>query len=124
MINLCALRQLIMDLHNVEDHLKVEVGVTFNEAAILCAIDNGYTEPAAIAKQMNLSPSRTSRLLTSVESKKLINRKNSRVDKRVVHISLSQRGQKVLEQLHACDAKFPAYIEEAILKGTENADEQ
>ncbi|NCD06839.1 MAG: MarR family transcriptional regulator [Spirochaetia bacterium] len=124
MINLCALRQLIMDLHQVEDHLKVDVGVTFNEAAILCAIDTGYTEPAAIAKQMNLSPSRTSRLLTSVEAKKLINRKNSRVDKRVVHISLSQRGQKVLEELHACDAQFPAYIEEAILKGMENADEQ
>lgn len=124
MINLCALRQMIMDLHNVEEHLKVDVGVTFNEAAILCAIDSGYTEPAGIAKQMNLSPSRTSRLLTSVEAKKLINRRNSRSDKRVVHISLSQRGQKVLAQLHSCDAKFPQYIEEAILKGSELIEEQ
>lgn len=123
MINLCALRQMIMDLHSVEEHLKVDVGVTFNEAAILCAINSGYTEPAAIAKEMNLSPSRTSRLLTSVEAKKLINRRNSRTDKRVVHISLSQRGQKVLAQLHACDAKFPPYIEEAIKKGSELADE-
>jgi len=119
MINLCALRQMIMDLHTVEEHLKVDVGVTFNEAAILCAIDSGFTEPAAIAKQMNLSPSRTSRLLTSVEAKKLINRRNSKSDKRVVHISLSQRGQKVLAELHASDAKFPPYIEEAIKKGSE-----
>ncbi len=124
MINLCGLRQLIMDLHEVEDHLKVEVGVTFNEAAILCAIDKGFTEPAIIAKQMKLSPSRTSRLLTSVEMKDLINRKNSRVDKRVVHISLSQRGEKVLSQLRTCEANFPPYVEVAILEAERKAHEE
>ncbi|MCH3916677.1 MAG: MarR family winged helix-turn-helix transcriptional regulator [Spirochaetia bacterium] len=120
MIDLCALRVLLRDLQQVEDHMKKEVGLTFTEASTLCAIEKGNDAPAAIAAAMGLSPSRASRLIMSLENKGMLIRCPSMDDKRVVNLGLTAKGKNVLDKFHHCDTCLPRYIEEALIKGQEN----
>ena len=94
-MDLCALTRLLEDLKNGENYLKDTMGVTFKEAVMLCAIDKGFSEPAKLAKQMNLSPSRASRLISSLEMKNLTTRKTSRV---------------LIDEIHNTVLPFPQYL--------------
>lgn len=116
MIDLCGLRKLQVDLAKCEERMKKEVGLTFVESSSLCSIQTGKDEPAAIAESMDLSPSRTSRIIVALEKKGMIMRCPSIEDRRVVKIGLTPQGKEVLETIHKCDTCLPHYIEEAIDK--------
>ena len=98
-MNLCSLSILLNDLKVTEAYLKNSNGLTFKEATLLCALGCGISEPAKIAKDMNLSPSRTSRLISALEVKELVERNPSPLDKRVVNLVLSEKGNKFLEEI-------------------------
>jgi DNA-binding MarR family transcriptional regulator len=121
MIDLCGLRKLQVDLAKVEERMKKEVGLTFVESSSLCSIQTGRDEPAAIAESMELSPSRTSRIIVALEKKGMIMRCPSIEDRRVVKIGLTPKGKEVLETIHNCDTCLPHYIEEAIDKAVDKA---
>jgi DNA-binding MarR family transcriptional regulator len=113
-MNLCSLSILLHDLKVTEAYLKKSNGLTFKEATLLCALGYGITEPAKIAKDMNLSPSRTSRLISALEAKDLIVRTPSPVDKRVVNLALSEKGHDFLDEIHKTDLPFPDYLQKAL----------
>ena len=109
-MDLCALTRLLEDLKNGENYLKDTMGVTFKEAVMLCAIDKGFSEPAKLAKQMNLSPSRASRLISSLEMKNLTTRKTSSKDKRIIILNLSKKGRVLIDEIHNTVLPFPQYL--------------
>lgn len=113
-MNLCSLSILLNDLKITEAYLKKSNGLTFKEATLLCALGCGISEPAKIAKDMNLSPSRTSRLISALEIKELIVREPSPVDKRVVNLKLSDKGNSFLEEVHRTNLPFPEYLQTAL----------
>lgn len=113
-MDLCSLSVLLDDLKNTEAFFKKNSGLTFKEATLLCALGCGLSEPAKIAKNMNLSPSRTSRLISALEGKDLIVRNSSPVDKRVINLALSKKGHDFLEEIHRTDLPFPNYLQAAL----------
>jgi DNA-binding MarR family transcriptional regulator len=113
-MDLCSLSVLLDDIKNTEAYFKKNSGLTFKEATLLCALGFGYTEPAKIAKNMNLSPSRTSRLISALEAKDLVLRKPSPLDKRVINLALSDKGHNFLDGINKTDLPFPDYLQTAL----------
>jgi DNA-binding MarR family transcriptional regulator len=115
-MDLCSLSQLLDDLKQTEAYLKAKCGLTYKEAAMLCSIEQGNSEPAKLAKSLNLSPSRTSRLISALESKQLTIRKACVDDKRIIKLKLSKSGLEMLDTLHQTELPFPEYIQKTLLE--------
>jgi DNA-binding MarR family transcriptional regulator len=115
-MDLCSLSQLLDDLKHTEAYLKNKCGLTYKEAAMLCSLEQGNSEPAKLAKSLNLSPSRTSRLISALEVKNLTVRESCVEDKRIIKLRLSKKGIDLLEFLHQTELPFPEYIQKALLE--------
>lgn len=119
MVELCGLRNLISDIKNTEDHMKRELKLTINQAAVLCSINEGSSKNVQISKDMGLSISRVSRLIASVELKGFVYRKVEEKDKRSVCFYLTEKGILTLYKLRNCESCLPKYIEQAIKNSKE-----
>jgi len=117
MLDLCGLRKLICDINETENHMKKELGLTVNEASILCVLSDGVHKNTQIARRMNLSVSRVSRLTSAVEKKGFVLRQVEDDDKRGMCFNLTDKGNKALYELKNCKSCLPAYIEKAIKEG-------
>lgn len=115
-MNLCSLSKLLDDLRSAEDYLKKECGLTYKEAEMLCSIDSGFIEPAKLAKKMKLSPSRTSRIISSLEMKKITLREASKADKRIICLKLSKKGKSLLNQIKDTELPIPSYLQDVLDK--------
>ncbi|MDD4082270.1 MAG: MarR family transcriptional regulator [Sphaerochaetaceae bacterium] len=119
MLDLCGLRKLICDINETENHMKRELGLTVNEASILCVLSDGVHKNTQIAKKMNLSVSRVSRLTSAVEKKGFVLREVEDADKRGICFYLTDKGDTALYELNNCKSCLPSYIEKAIKEGVE-----
>ncbi|MBI9096647.1 MAG: MarR family transcriptional regulator [Sphaerochaeta sp.] len=111
MIDLCAIRKLQTSLRAFEKHLKEETGLSFNDALLLCAVNKGVEEPGLLAKELELSPSRLTRILDSLESRDLIKRELSSHDRRSMLITLTQKGKQMVEKYSCSGITLPADLE-------------
>ncbi|MGE4584270.1 MAG: MarR family winged helix-turn-helix transcriptional regulator [Sphaerochaeta sp.] len=107
MIDLCAIRKLQTSLRNLEDQLKKQTGLSFNDALLLCAVNKGIYEPGALAKELELSPSRLTRVLDSLEERNLIKRTLSSADRRSLTISLTEIGNSVVQTYSCSEMNIP-----------------
>lgn len=114
MYDLCDLRKIVLDLRRFEETLKSKTTLTLNEALCLCQICKGTEEPGKLAKEMELSPSRLSRLLDALEKKDLIIRTTSDVDRRVISISIQKKGKIFLQTMRETSIELPSYLQLAI----------
>lgn len=115
-MDLCSLSQLLDDLKQTEAYLKKQCSLTYKEAAMLCSIEKGNCEPAKLAKSLNLSPSRTSRLISALEVKNLTVRESCVEDKRIIKLKLSKKGLDLLKSLHQTELPFPEYIKRTLVE--------
>lgn len=113
-MDLCSLSILLDDLKSAENYLKKECGLTYKEASMLCSIDSGFNEPAKLAKKLNLSPSRTSRLISSLEMKEITVREPSTLDKRIICLQLSDKGNELLKKINETTLPIPLYLQKVI----------
>ena len=111
MIDLCAIRKLQISLRLFEEELKKETGLSFNDALLLCAVNKGVYEPSALAKELELSPSRLTRVLDSLENRKLIIRELSSSDRRSMKVSLSESGREMVENYSCSGITIPLDLE-------------
>lgn len=111
MIDLCAIRKLQTSLRAFEQHLKEETGLSFNDAMLLCAVNKGIVEPGLLAKELELSPSRLTRILDSLESRSLIKRELSPLDRRSMLVTLTEKGRKMVEQYSCSGITIPSDLE-------------
>lgn len=111
MIDLCAIRRLQTSLREFESHLKKETGLSFNDALLLCAVKKGIQEPGLLAKELELSPSRLTRILDSLENRALIVRQLSEQDRRSMLVTLTDQGNEMVEHYSCSEITIPADLE-------------
>ncbi|HOE89074.1 MAG TPA: MarR family transcriptional regulator [Sphaerochaeta sp.] len=107
MLNLCAIRRLQSALRSFEERLKDETGLSFNDALLLCAVEKGIVEPSALAKELDLSPSRLTRVIDSLEGRSLVQRTLSITDRRSLVISLTEAGEELVLAYNCCELQIP-----------------
>ena len=107
MIDLCAIRRLQTSLRSFEEELKSKTGLSFNDALLLCAVNKGVCEPRALAQEPELSPSRLTRVLDSLESRLLIKRTLSDTDRRSLTVSLTEEGATMVHQYSCSEIAIP-----------------
>lgn len=114
MYDLCDLRKLIVDLRHFEEELKASTSLSLNEALCLCQAHKGKQDPGGLADELDLSPSRLSRILDTLEKRCLIERSLATADKRAVVVSLTEEGERLVRQLHCTEIPLPGHLEQAI----------
>jgi len=99
------MRELMKALSDFETQLMENHGVTLNEAMTLCAVGDECITASVISERTGLRPSHTSKVVSSLESKKYVIRKLGKQDKRQMYLSLSTRGKECLSRIkvHAFD---------------------
>ena len=107
MIDLCAIRKLQTSLRSFEDQLKKQTGLSFNDALLLCAVNKGIGEPSALAKELELSPSRLTRILDSLEARGLVERTLSILDRRSLTVALTEKGESIIQNYSCCEICIP-----------------
>ncbi|MFA5571330.1 MAG: MarR family winged helix-turn-helix transcriptional regulator [Sphaerochaetaceae bacterium] len=112
--DLCSMRTLIVELKEVEQYLKKSFDLSLNEALCLCHCDEGHTEPHKISSELELSPSRLSRILESLEQKSVVTRTISPTDRRTIVVKLTDKGTSLVRQLHQSTLPLPSYLTKAI----------
>ena len=111
MIDLCAIRKLQTSLRNFEDQLKQQTGLSFNDALLLCAVNKGICEPSALAKELELSPSRLTRILDSLENRKLVQRTLSIMDRRSLTVALTETGSEMVQTYNCSELNLPSELQ-------------
>lgn len=114
MYDLCDLRRLVLDLREFEESLKEQTGLTLNDALCLCQTGKGNLDPSSLANELQLSPSRLSRILDSLETRGFLTRSISEADRRTILINLTEEGQKMVKTLHCTKISIPHHLEKAI----------
>jgi DNA-binding MarR family transcriptional regulator len=117
MIDMCTIRTLKKSIDHLADNLKDKTGLTMNECFCLCLVADGVKEPSAMAKSLELSPSRITRILDAIESRGLVKRKVSVDDRRSLPVSLTAKGEKTIDLFKKTPLVIPAGIAEAFKKG-------
>lgn|SRR5690554_1304358 len=114
MHSLCEIRQIMVDLRTFEERLREQTSLSLNEALCLCQVRNGMQEPGALARDLELSPSRLSRIFDSLERQRLIQRTLSTTDRRGVKVHLTKQGEAMVEQLHSIQIELPDHLKNAL----------
>lgn len=107
MTDLCSIRRIQNALRRFEQSLREKTGLTLNEAFTLCILTNGIHEPSQIARELDLSPSRLSRVLDTLQDKNLITRTISNEDRRNISVSLTKRGTEFVTKYKTSGIELP-----------------
>ncbi len=110
MYDLCCLREILLDVKQIEETLKRETSLTLNEALCLCQNEKGHTDPSSLAKELSLSPSRMTRILDSLYKGGYIHRRQDEIDRRITHITMTSKGKESVKKLHSLTLDLPDYI--------------
>ncbi|HOF84561.1 MAG TPA: MarR family transcriptional regulator [Treponemataceae bacterium] len=111
MIDLCAIRRIQTALRRFEQSLREQSGLTLNEAFCLCTLKRGVHEPGHIARELELSPSRLSRVLDVLEQRGLITRTISPEDRRNIAVSLTETGTELVEKYQCSSIELPEALQ-------------
>ena len=81
-----------LEMEKMYNKVAAEKGGSLSAGFALLAIDKLGTPVTKIAPRLGLEPNSLSRLLKSMENKKLIYKRKDKVDKRRVYICLTEKG--------------------------------
>ena len=96
---LISLRQIIRATDLYSRQLSKQVGLTAPQLLILQAIRAvGAVSISSLAKEVSLSQATVTTIIDRLEARGLVARHRSTEDKRIVHATLSQEGEKMVEQ--------------------------
>lgn len=107
MLDLCSVRKLQTAIRQFEETLKEETGLSLNDAMCLCSIAQGSREPGQIAKKLELSPSRATRVLDALEGRSLVTRRLSDSDRRSIEVELTDAGKRIVKKYRCADITVP-----------------
>lgn len=112
MKTICVMRDLYKALAQFEMEFDKVYGVTLNEAMVLCSLNEAGKEmtSTAIAERTEMTPSHTSKVISSVENQGLITRSLGKIDKRQMFFSLTKEGKTLVEQLILDKMEIPELI--------------
>lgn len=109
---ICAIKDIYKTLYLFEKSFAENQDMTINEAMILCCLKDGEAKTAgALSDFIGLSNSRISKIITSVENKKLIRRLINPEDKRQMLFSLTREGKSRIEEMKQRELGFDALFD-------------
>lgn len=106
---ICALKDLYKILYQFEKDFHEAHAITLNEAMLLCCLRQDDCKTAgSLSEYIGLSPSRASKVITTVESKGYITRTISAEDKRQMLFTLTRAGKEKVARMQEAELKFAA----------------
>ena len=116
MNTICKMRDIYKALSIFETAFEKVYGISLNEAMVLCALREAGKEitSTAIAERTEMAPSHTSKVIRAVEDKGLIRRALGEVDKRQMYFSLTEPGNKRLNELDLDKVEIPEMLKPLI----------
>ncbi|MCM1317523.1 MAG: winged helix DNA-binding protein [Bacteroides sp.] len=110
------MRELIKSMAELEAQLLSRYGVTPNEAMTLCCLGSDTLTASCISKNVGLSPSNTSKVLSSIEKKGLAIRSMGDIDRRQMRFTLTSKGQELLHDMKNEEIDIPEFIRPLFLQ--------
>lgn len=108
---LCKIRELNRALADFETCFEETYNIGLNEGVLLCTLDKeGPLSSSEIAERLTLKPSNTSKVIKSVEDKKLIRRVVGKEDRRQMYFSLTPKGKEILSSLKCNQLEAPTLL--------------
>ena len=95
----CRISELNKAVLQLEKGLIEMYGLTLNEAMVMCCIGEGRHSAGEIAEDTGIKPSHLSKVLRSIEGKRLLTREFGDKDKRVIYFALTAEGGLKLGRL-------------------------
>ncbi|WP_231477587.1 winged helix DNA-binding protein [Prevotella sp. HUN102] len=106
---LCKIRNIQRAIISFETQLEKKYQLCLNEAMLLCTLrKNKYMSSGEIAEALGLTCSNTSKVIKSVENKKLVERINGDEDRRQMYFSLSKPGYDKLSSIKCDEIAIPS----------------
>ena len=108
MDKLCKIRDLQRAVNQFEAAFEKRYGICLNEGMVLCSLANAERLcPGQLGELLGLTPSNTSKVLRSAESKGLVLRELCCKDRRQMYYSLTPRGRELLASVSCRDVETP-----------------
>ncbi len=118
------LPQLLMNLQSLfKKNLRLE-GLTFPQMVGLYLIPYDGIEISILSKKIGNDISTLSRLINGLENKELVKRSKSDIDKRVINVLLTKKGEKLRKALEKQCDEISFLIEKKIDPNSININEE
>lgn len=115
MENLCKIRDVYRAIAEFENQFVQQYNLSLNEGMLLCSLlDHPRMTSGEIAEGLGLTCSNTSKLIRSVEEKKLITRIVGKVDKRQMQFSLTTEGKDRITSIKNSTLELPALLQQVV----------
>ena len=111
MEKLCRIRELQRAVNRFEAALERSYGICLNEGMALCSLSKaGRLSCGELGEMLGLTPSNTSKVLRSAESKGLVLRELCCHDRRQMYYSLTPRGRELLASVSCQKVETPEIL--------------
>lgn len=115
MENLCKIRDVYRAIAEFESQFVQQYNLSLNEGMLLCGLlDKPRLTSGEIAEALGLTCSNTSKLIRSVEEKKLVARIVGKVDKRQMYFSLTTEGKERITKIINSNYELPAILQQVV----------
>lgn len=115
METLCRIRDIYRAIAEFEVKFIQEFDLSLNEGMLLCTLLNTpKLTSSEIAEALGMSASNTSKVIRSVEEKKLITRLIGKEDKRTMRFVLTADGKNRITAIKSSIHEMPALLQEIV----------
>ena len=112
---MCRVRDIYRAITELENNMEAAYGLNLNEAMLLCNLsDKGSMTAGEVGDCLGLTQSNASKVIRSLEKKKLRQRTLDKTDKRVMHFQLSKAGEERLEGMDCHSITLPPLLESCV----------
>lgn len=115
METLCKIRDIYRSIAEFEVQFTQVYDLSLNEGMLLCTLLNRpKLTSSEIAEVLGLSASNTSKVIRSVEEKKLITRLIGKEDKRQMHFTLTSEGKSRISDIKNATFEMPDLLQQIV----------
>lgn len=104
---LCQIRDMYRAIYAFELEFQQTYDLGLNEGMLLCSLHSQKYSSNELATILGLSNSNTSKVIKSVEKKKLIKRIVGKEDKRQMYFTLTELGRQKIETIKCAELTLP-----------------
>ena len=113
---MCRVRDIYRAITELETGMEAAYGLNLNEAMLLCNLnDKGSMTAGEVGECLGLTQSNASKVIRSLEKKKLLKRTLDKADKRVMHFQLSEAGEEKLNGMDCQSIALPPLLESCLM---------
>ncbi len=112
---MCRLRDVYRSIAAFEDDFEKRYHINITEAMLLCSLqEKGQLSAKDITEELGLKKSNASKLIASLEDRKLLLRHLGKKDRRQMIFSLSKLGMETLAGLDCNEIELPPILNEIV----------